>query len=220
MLRFPKYLLLYALLIAGCSTSAQAVTPFTDAVERLVPALKCIDQMPRDDRLALERCVALSNLTDADIRPNDDFLPKPTDVLLGWLGMDPDPAPALTDEVVSGALAYGQCMESAAITKVEPAVLSEHDYHQRIATFEIACLPLLPNIAPFLRGEPVAPEDAARFLLLRMIGDGAVVRVARARGWYPPSLIPCVRYGDGRPPSAACASRHQRFIRPPPPPLR
>ena len=209
-----------AALIAGSSPTAQVATPFTDAVERLSPAILCLDTAPRHDRAEMERCFALTQLNDEDIQPNVDRPPNPAQILMGWVAMDTRPTPDLTVSVVDGALAYGRCMERAAASRLNPSPLSENAFRQVVVRIEGACSALLPDIVPLLRNEQLEPTESARFLLSRMIGQIAIAVTARERGWYPPSLIPCVRYGDGRPPSAACASRPQRPIRPPAPPPR
>lgn len=201
----------------GADAGPPPADSFVDRFDALKPALQCLDTAPRE-RQALEGCISAARLTEADLKGDRDRPAEPPQVLAAWLMIDRDPSKQLTEEMFAASTAYARCIERQSLAASLPKGASEQAYYSAARAIEAACESLLPDVTPVLRGEEVAADVYMQWSLSRAMGGITHLYLARTGGWYPDALVTCHRYGDGRPPSPACAGRPERPVVAPPPP--
>lgn len=222
LVRFRKAFATLVLMSVAAACGADAGEPraasFADRFDALKPALECLDTAPRE-RKALEGCISAAGLTEADLQGDRDKPAEPPQILAAWLMVDRLASKQLTDEMFAGSIAYARCIERQSLAASPPKGASEQAYYSAARVIEAACESLLPDVTPVSRNEEVAVEVYMQWSLSRAMGGITHLYLARTGGWYPDALVTCYRYGDGHPPSAACAGKPERPVVAPPPPF-
>jgi hypothetical protein len=133
----------------------------------------------------------------------------------------------LSSQQFASAISYATCIERAA--RALRGLQQQGDPRNAIGAgrvkAELACgdqslskLSIAKRHPGLLQGRSDhPPEDEMKAYMLATIFSGmAYTHVIETSGWVTPNMRPCVRYLDGRPPSASCSNEPVRRIPSPP----
>jgi len=211
-------LILGALASASCAEAKERARPSLLAdLPQMAPVIACIDTAPLDDEAAVKACVAPTGLSFEKTVPEpkslNDFRTK---VLLFWMASNRGPDRAKNSGSFLEAIDYARCVERAAYADRDFSSKTRSRVEVAQLRSELAC-----NTHPLslYRQQPnagTASPDIFTRMFAKVLASLAMHYALEANGWFPDAMRPCVRYTDGRPPSAGCANERPAPAPPPP----
>jgi hypothetical protein len=203
-------------LLAACSGDAEAQPSLIPSLKRLRPVIVCVDENSgENERLQCGKKIGISKdyrLPDEPKTPSDLTI----QAVLTWAALTRGTGEKLSAQQFDEAIEFATCIEQA--TRTLRSLQSEGDPRNAIgaghAKTQAACADqyfssqsMASRHPGLLRGELKSiPVSELKAQLLATIFAGAAYRyVIEANGWVTDAMRPCVRYLDGRPPSAGCA---------------
>lgn len=212
----------------GCESSAVAKPSLTPSLAELKPAIFCIDAA--SDESGVRECLGREGIASDDRWPDqpksaEDFKRQ---VLLTWATLGRGSTARLSSHHFDSAVDYATCIEEATNALQGLAGEPKKAIGAGMGKAQLTCAdqylspPSLAKRHPgILGGETgnLPVEEVKAFLLGRIFTAAAYRYVIEANGWVIDEMRPCVRYLDGRPPSASCKGEPEpRAPRPPPGP--
>jgi hypothetical protein len=142
-----------------------------------------------------------------------------------WAGLGRGGTAHLSSENFDSAIDYASCVEKATHALRGLKGKPEDAIGRGRAKADLACANHLLSIYSIAKRYPgilkdemqdVPQEEMKAHILASLFAGMAYNYVIEANGWVLDKMRPCVRYLDGRPPSAGCAGEPE--LRAPPPP--
>lgn len=209
-----------AALLAAIAPDALAAAPRLSILPELramTPVIACVDAAPRNDNVEVNGCVRRAGLSLDKIEPEPKTVADfKVAVIAAWLLLGHDPKRPLEPAALGRAIDYAQCIESAAYRDENFARRTGKGIAQAQMRADVACKDHPMSLTGLSPDVSAARPDAREKLFARALANLAVRYALEANGWFPDELRPCIRYGDGRPPSAGCAGKPPLRMRPPP----
>ena len=210
-----------ALALACCAQAKDVERPsLLPEIAKMEPDFACISDAPRDERLALAACFQQAGVASDKLANDPSSLSDFKQVILvSWLMSNRDPNRPLTAAALPRVIDYAKCVEKAAYADEAFSSRSAKGVQTAKIRSELACRdhPLsLRNLD--LNGKD-QPSDVAERLFANLLANSALTFALKQNGWFPDEMRPCIRYLDGRPPSAGCKGKLQGRPPIPPPPL-
>lgn len=210
--------ILFAMVLASCAEAKEPAKPsLLDDLPQMAPVIACIDAAQFGDEAALRACVEPSGLplkrVEHDPKSLNDFKSK---VILFWMMSNRGPDRQKNTALFTDAIGYARCVEKAAYSDSEFLSKTEKGVEAARARSELACKnhPLSLH-----RADPsgrTLPANVVGMMFAKVLANLALNYALEANGRFPQEMRPCVRYLDGRPPSAGCAGKAP-ILAPPPP---
>lgn len=210
--------------VAGCESGAAAKPSLIPSLAELKPAISCIDAASNES--SVRECLKIQGVVGDYRYPDqprtaEDFKRQ---TLLTWaiLGRG---GRHLSSHHFGSAMDYVSCIEKA--TNALPGLEGEpqNAIGAGIAKAELSCANQSLSVHSVAKRHPDILKGETRDLpmgemkanlLARIFAAAAYRYVIEANGWVADEMRPCLRYLDGRPPSAGCAGRPE--LRAPAPP--
>lgn len=210
---------LLAIIAPDASGGAQRLSILPE-LRAMAPVIACVDAARRDTFAEVNGCVRRAGLSLDKIEPEPKTVADfKVAVITAWLLLDGDPKRPLEPAALGRAIDYAQCIESAAYRDEDFARRTRKGIAQAQMRADAACKDHPLSLTGSSPDVAAARPDASEKLFARAVANLAVGYALEANGWFPDELRPCIRYVDGRPPSAGCAGKPQPLpVRPPPPP--
>lgn len=204
--------------IASCTQAEESSRPsILPTLTAMEPVLACIDGALLDPSPKLNECFEKAGISL--VRPSNE--PKTAadfkSLVIGfWLQLDRDPNHPLRIESFPKGLDYAACVETAAYADKAFSSRTEKGVWEAQSRAEDACKSHPLSIRGLKPDEAAATADIADRLYAKALANLAMTYALEANGWYPDEMRPCIRYLDGRPPSAGCAGKPEPHAPPPP----
>jgi hypothetical protein len=211
-------------LALGTAACAEARKPdrisLLPTLEAMRPVVACLREAKQSDGKAAEVCassgdISLTNSTGEPSNLNDHKLR----IVVTWMFLDRDPARRMSVADFDQALDFARCIEKAAVSDRDFSSKTERGVAAARVRANVACRghPLsMMQVSPELAtsGKPI--ENAAQIMLAGSLSGLSLNYALEANGWKTNAMRPCIRYGDGRPPSPGCAGKPEGRPSPPP----
>lgn len=208
----PNRLILIAVALASSSRAAEPRPPsLLDDMPRIIQVLSCLDRAPLNDKPASLACAEKYHLSlkanTGDPRSLDDYRLL---VASFWVVYNRGPDRQQNTAMFSQAVDYARCVEGAAY--------KDPDFSSRIlsrvqTSRENAQLACKDHPLSMHRLDPLGaslPPNAVMIGFAKALSNLTFNYALEANGWFPDKMRPCLRYADGRPPSAGCAHEQLR----------
>jgi len=215
-----RFVLILALGIAFCAEAKPPRRPsLLPYVAELAPLLTCLEPMGSNEK-AIEGCAHEAGIfeqrsSSAEPTTPDDFKRLIAGI---WVLQNRGSSRArLKPELLSRAISYAQCVETAAYSDRDFSSKTAKGLIESERRAEVACKDHPLSLVDVRPAEATALPDISERLFARAVANMTLRYALEANGWFPTELRPCIRYLDGRPPSSGCAGRPEG--RPPPPPI-
>ena len=212
--------------VAGCGSGAAAKPSLIPSLVELKPAISCIDAASNES--SVRECLKVQGIASDykypdQPRSTEDFKRQ---TLLTWaiLGRG---GPHLSSDHFGSAMDYASCIEMA--TNALPGLEGEPKkaIGAGMAKAELSCANQSLSVHSLAKRHPDLLKGETRDLPIGEIKANVLARifaaatyryVIEANGWVTDEMRPCLRYLDGRPPSAGCAGEPELRapVRPPP----
>lgn len=209
----------------GCESNASAQRNIVSSFADLKKAILCLETA--SDQSGVRACLA-SHSVSTDSNPIET--PKtPQDyqrqALMMWTAVARNDGSPLSSRHFDLAIEYASCIEDATLS------LKSLDGDPRAAIAlgwakaRMACQGQFFSTASMAKRHPdllsgvkgnLPASEAKAYLLAGIFSKLTFGYVIETNGWVTEGMRPCVRYLDGRAPSASCAGEPQPI--PPPPP--
>lgn len=213
--------------LAGCESDAAAKPSLIPSLAELKPAILCIEAASSES--GVRECLNSQGIA-SDYRFPDQ--PKSAEdfkqqALITWAVLGRGGTVRLSSRHFDSAIEYATCIEEATNALQGLEGEPKEAIGVGLAKTQLTCADQYlspPSVAKrhpsMLRGETGNPpeEEMKAFLLGRIFTAAAYRYVIEANGWVVDEMRPCVRYLDGRPPSAGCVGEPEPRAPPPPGP--
>jgi hypothetical protein len=209
-------------LLASCGQAKETARPsILPELARMQPVFDCIEATPQGSTAELENCAKKAGISVNEL-PNepkkaDDFKPL---IIATWVYFDQDKTKRLPAKSLPSMIDYARCIETSVYSdrtfsnRTEKGVI---DARQRA---EIACIAHPLSLSALKPEHAATVSDGRERMLAKLIASTATTFALEANGWFPDEMRPCIRYGDGSPPSIGCSLNPQPGLAPPPAPIR
>ncbi len=212
-------IILGGMAMASCAQAKEESRPsLLPALSNMASVIACIDAAPRDAKAALAACADQAGIPiEKDVQEPKSLADFKQHVVLVWLMLDRDPDRPLTPETLTKAIDYARCIESVAYA--DKAFSSRRSKGVEEARFraELACKDHPLSIRGLRPIDAASSPDLTERLFAKAVANLTFTYALEANGWFPNEMRPCIRYLDGRPPSAGCAGKPEP--RAPTPPM-
>lgn len=212
---------------AACESNAADKPSLVPLLTELKPAIFCVDAAS-NETAAIECLRSYGIAGDGKFsdepRSSDDFAQR---VLVTWAGVGRGGTAHLSSQHFNSAISYATCVETATHSlqglegELQNAIAVGNAKVVMSCADELLSVPSVVERHPeILTGKSLnlSQGEAKGFMLARIFAGAAYKYVIEANGWVRDEMRPCVRYLDGRPPSASCANEPRpRVFRPPSP---
>lgn len=198
-----------ALAMASCAEAKDKARPsLLPEVAKMGPAFACIEAAPRNEKGALTNCfdqagIAADKLAHEPISLSD-FKQQ---VVVGWLMLARDPKRPLTPSFLPKAIDYAKCVEGAAYTDAAFSSRTSKGVAAATSRSELACKDHPLSLLKLDPKSADTPPDASERLFASLLARSTLTYALKQNGWFPDDMRPCIRYLDGRPPSAGCKGK-------------
>ena len=202
---------------SGVLANDQSRPSLLPALSSMAPVMACIEAVSHDTKITLASCAREAGISIDKVEREPE---SPADfkqqVIFAWLMFNGDPSRPKKAESFARAIDYAQCIESAAYSNPEFSSLTRTGVEETRIRAELACKDHPLSIRNLNPNAVTLPPDMADRMFARSVANLAFAYALKANGWFPNEMRPCIRYADGRPPSAGCLGKPEQ--RPPPPP--
>lgn len=211
--------------VAGCESGAAAKPSLIPSLTELKPAIFCIDA-------ALDESGVRECLKSQGIASDYGFPDRPISsqdfkrqALLTWAVLGRGGA-HLTSDHFGSAMDYASCIEKATNALQGLEGEPKNAIGAGMTKAELSCVNQSLSVHSLAKRHPgIVKGDTSDLplgemkanLLARTFAAAAYRYVIEANGWVADEMRPCLRYLDGRPPSAGCAGQTERRAPAPPP---
>lgn len=208
--------------IASCGQAKEPSRPsLLPELATMVPVIACIDAAPRGSTRELNDCVNQAGISSSKLQHDPKTLADfKLAVISTWLLLGNDPHRPLKPEALRRAIDYARCVETAAYADDAFSSRMSKGVTKAQIRAELACKDHPLSIMGASPEEVATAPNLPERLFARSLANMALRYALEANGWFPDEMRPCIRYLDGRPPSAGCAGKPERRPPPPPPMLR
>ena len=174
-------------------------------IAQMQPVIDCVMSAPSKSDAQL--CLEKAGMEDAKSLPAD---PKTVNefktlVLSFWLMLDRDPNRRLTADWLVRSVDYARCVETAAYSNKGFSSRKKQQLEVALARADTACS---SHPLSYRSLDPQNFEAATNLqerMFARALANIATKYALEANNWYPEEMRPCIRYLDGRSPSAGCS---------------
>ncbi|MBB4641348.1 hypothetical protein HNQ99_001653 [Rhizorhapis suberifaciens] len=204
--------------MASCGQAKERSRPsLLPALSSMAPVIACVDAAPRDAKDALTACVSEAGTPIGRVEQEAESLADFRQlVIITWLMLDRDPSRPLKPESLTKMIDYARCIEAAAYSDDAFSSRTRKGVVETRLRAELACKDHPLSIRSLDLNAVTLPPDIAERLFAKAIANLAFTYALKANGWFPNEMRPCIRYLDGRPPSAGCAGKPEPRLPPPP----
>lgn len=219
-MRAPRWaqITLVGMTMASCAQAKDEPRPsLVPELLRMAPVIACIDAAPRDAWDAITACAKRAGIP-VDVNQSEpetatDFKQR---AVLTWLMLNRGPNRPLNQETFAKAVDYAKCVETAAYADVQFSSRTRKGVEEARLHADLACKDHPLSLRGLDANGATAAPDLAGRLVANSLANLTLMFALKANGWFPDEMRPCVRYLDGRPPSAGCTGKSE--AQPPPPP--
>lgn len=210
-------IIMFAAIIASCARAKEPARPsFLPTLSSMTPVIGCVDNASPEDKAAIKACLQQEKIDLPHVGDPETKADFEGAVVLGWLMLDRDPKKPLTPASFQKAIDYARCIETAAYRDAAFSSRTRRGVEEARHRAELACKSHPMSIFGLDPNTGASSPDVAERLFANLIGNVAFTYALKANGWFPEEMRPCIRYLDGRPPSAGCAGKPQPPIVAPP----
>jgi hypothetical protein len=194
--------------VASYAMAKQSTRPsILPEIAQMQPVLDCVMSAPSKSEAQI--CLEKAGIEDAESLPTD---PKTVNefktlVISFSFMLDRDPNRRPTPGWLDRAVDYAFCVETAAYSNKGFSSRKKQQLEVALARAETACS---SHPLSYRSLDPQNFEAATNLqerMFARALANIATKYALEANNWYPEEMRPCIRYLDGRPPSAGCSRK-------------